>query len=157
VTPPESDILPIIRERIRSLLVALDEDSALLGSAPSDVAAFETMGRSSRVGSRALLKTVEQLEDQMMRLFRTILRLRDVDTKDLYARDVTNRMEALEIVADTESWMAVVKLRNRLVHDYPLTSEARFTKLTEAVAAADLLRATAERALLYTDKKDWLA
>lgn len=155
--PPENDILPIIRERIGSLLVALDEDLALLGSVPANVAAFEAMGETSRVGSRALLKTVEQLEDQMMRLFRTILRLRDVDTKDLYARDVANHMEAVDIVADTESWMAVVKLRNRLVHDYPLTSEARFSKLAEAAAAADLLRATAERALLYTDKKDWLA
>lgn len=155
--PPEGDVLPSIRDRIRSLVVALDEDLTLLGPVPADLAAFEAMSQTSRVGSRAVLKTVEQLEDQMMRLFRTILRLRDVDIKDLYARDIANRMEALGIVADTEGWMAVVKLRNRLVHDYPLTSESRFMKLAEAVAAADLLRASAERALLYTDKKDWLA
>ena len=69
--PPETDFLPIIRERIRSLLVAQDEDSE--------------------------------------------------------------------------------------AHNYPLTSEARFSKLAEPAAAADLLRAPSERAFLYTDKKDWLA
>lgn len=148
---PEDDILEAIADRIRSLLIALEEDKRSLGSVPRDLIGFETMSESSRVGSRALLKTVEQLEDQMMRLFRTILKARDVDLKGMYARDVANHMEQIEIVVDVEEWMQVVKLRNRLVHDYPLTSDARFAKLTEATTAADILRAVALRALTYVD------
>jgi uncharacterized protein YutE (UPF0331/DUF86 family) len=157
VTEPEDDILEAIAERIRSLVIALDEDAQALGPVPADLAAFEAMTLQSRVGSRALLKTVEQLEDQMMRLFRTILRMRDVDTSTMYARDVANRMEAAGIVAGTDEWMQIVKLRNRLVHDYPLSRESQFTKLVEAVAAAAVLRASAERALAYIDTKEWLA
>jgi hypothetical protein len=154
---PEDEVLAAIGDRIRSLVVALDEDLRLLGSIPSDLMAFDAMGEASRVGSRALLKTVEQLEDQLMRLFRTILRARDVDTKDLYARDIANRMAGLGIVTDSDAWMQVVKLRNRLVHDYPLTSDARFAKLVEAAVAADVLRSSAARALTYIDKKEWSA
>jgi hypothetical protein len=138
VTEPEDDILEIICDRVQSLNIALDEDMRLLGTVPNDL-------------------TVEQLEDQLMRLFRTILQARAVDTKDLYARDVANRMASLRIIDSADDWMAVVKLRNRLVHDYPLTSEARFAKLVEAVRATDTLRAASQRALTYVDKKEWLA
>ena len=157
MTEPQDDILGAIAKRIRSLVIALDEDAQALGPVPADQAAFEAMTVQSRVGSRALLKTVEQLEDQMMRLFRTILRMRDVDTCTMYARDFANRMEAAGIVANTDEWMQIVKLRNRLVHDYPLSRESQFTKLVEAVAAAAVLRASAERALAYIDTKEWLA
>jgi uncharacterized protein YutE (UPF0331/DUF86 family) len=157
VTEPEDDILEIICDRVQSLNIALDEDMRLLGTVPNDLTAFKAMTEHGRVGSRALLKTVEQLEDQLMRLFRTILQARAVDTKDLYARDVANRMASLRIIDSADDWMAVVKLRNRLVHDYPLTSEARFAKLVEAVRATDTLRAASQRALTYVDKKEWLA
>ncbi len=157
MTSPEDEVLEAIGDRVRALVVALGEDLRLLGPVPSDLAGFEAMGEASRVGSRALLKTVEQLEDQMMRLFRTLLQARDVDTKDMFARDVTNRMAGLGIVANTDAWMQVVKLRNRLVHDYPLTSDARFAKLVEAAAAAGVLRSSAARALTYIEKKEWSA
>ncbi len=157
MTAPEDDILAVICDRVQSLITALDEDMRLLGTVPADLTAFNAMTEHGRVGSRALLKTVEQLEDQLMRLFRTILQARAVNTKDLYARDVANRMEALRIIDSADDWMAVVKLRNRLVHDYPLTREARFAKLAEAAKATEILRAAAQRALTYVDKKEWLA
>lgn len=157
MTEPEDEILGLICDRVQSLNVALDEDMRLIGPVPADLPAFAAMTEHARVGSRALLKTVEQLEDQLMRLFRTILQVRAVDTKDMYARDVANQMEALEIIDSADDWMAVVKLRNRLVHDYPLTSEARFAKLVEAVQATAILRAATQRALTYVDKKEWLA
>ncbi len=157
MTTPEGDILVVICDRVQALTVALDEDMRLLGTIPTDLTAFEAMTEHGRVGSRALLKTVEQLEDQLMRLFRTILQARAVDTKDMYARDIANRMESLRIIDSADDWMAVVKLRNRLVHDYPLTSEARFAKLVEAAHSTQILRAAAQRALQYVDKKEWLA
>ena len=154
---PHDDVLEAICARIASLVIALDEDMRLLGTVPADIAAFGKMSEVSRVASRALLKTVEQLEDQLMRLGRTVLQLRDVDTRDMYARDVANRMEAMGIVTDADRWMMVVKLRNRLVHDYPLTDEARFAKLTEAVAATEILRHAAEHGLAYVGDEGWLA
>ena len=69
----------------------------------------------------------------------------------------TSTEESLRIIDSPDDWMAVVKLRNRLVHDYPLTREARFAKLVEAARATETLRAAAQRALTYVDKKEWLA
>ena len=48
-----------------------------------------------------------------------------------------------------EAWMDVVKLRHRLLHDYPLQTAARFEKFSEATAAIDTIRDSAGRATGY--------
>ncbi len=142
---PTTQLVASLAARIEALLLALEEDLAISGQAPATIAEFESRGSSQRVGSRALLKTVEQLEDQLARMFRTLLQMLDVDTSGWFAQDVANQMEKLEVVADAGQWMSVVKLRNRLVHDYPIDQKAQFEKLVEAYGAIDILRDCAFR------------
>ena len=103
------------------------------------------------------LKTVEQLEEQVARLFRTILLLNAVDVGGLFARDIADRMEALGIIDDAARWTEMVKLRNRLVHDYPLSREARFARLQEVIAAVSYLDGTAAATLTYLQKTGLLS
>ncbi len=142
---PTAELVASIASRIEALLLALDEDLAVSGQSPATLAEFERRDPSQCVGSRALIKTVEQLEDQLARMFRTLLQMLDVDTSGWFAQDIANQMEKLEVVADAGQWMTVVKLRNRLVHDYPIDQEARFVKLVEAYGAVDILRDCAFR------------
>jgi uncharacterized protein YutE (UPF0331/DUF86 family) len=150
---PTAELVASIAARIETLLLALEEDLAMSGQAPATFAEFESRDSSQRVGSRALLKTVEQLEDQLARMFRTLLQMLDVDTSGWFAQDIANQMEKLEVVADADQWMGVVKLRNRLVHDYPIDQETRFLKLIEAYEAVDILRDCARRTQAFIEMR----
>jgi succinate dehydrogenase flavin-adding protein (antitoxin of CptAB toxin-antitoxin module) len=151
---PTAELVASIAERIAALLLALEEDLAASGQQPATYADFESRNVSQRVGSRALLKTVEQLEDQQARMFRTLLQMLDVDISGWFAQDIANQMEKLEVVADAAQWMSVVKLRNRLVHDYPIDQEARFLKLVEAYDAVDILRDCARRTQAFIKQRN---
>lgn len=151
----EQEVLADLVARVEQLLTSADEALELAAPMPNDLAAFESMSMTQRVATKAVIKSVEELEEQVMRLFRTILHLLAVDTADLYARDIADHMEQLGIVADAAGWMEVVKLRNRLVHDYPLTPEARFDKLVESEAAIALMRDTAKGAFAFVRAKNW--
>ena len=142
----EAEILWAILARLEALLLACDEDQEALGSMPSDVSTFLAMPPSRRVASRALLKTVEQLQDQLARLFRLLPKLRAVDTVGWYAQDYANFAEKQGVLQDGLGWSEIVKLRNRLVHDYPLTTEARFEALAQAWAVVPTLTAAARAA-----------
>jgi hypothetical protein len=150
---PTAELVASITARIAALLLALEEDLAVSGQQPTTFADYEGRDASQRVGSRALLKTVEQLEDQLARLFRTLLHMLDVDTSGWFAQDIANQMEKLEIVADAGQWMRVVKLRNRLVHDYPIDPEAQFLKLVQGYEAVDILRDCARRAQAFIKQR----
>ena len=139
----EQEVATAIGRRLEALLIALDEDEAALGSMPADLAAFRSMPASKRVASRALLKTVEQLQDQLARLFRLLPRLTLADTVGWYAQDHANYAEKLGILADGLGWSDIVRLRNRLVHDYPLEPAAQFDALVDASSVAPVLRMTA--------------
>lgn len=149
MTSPEGEILARVAERVEALLIGLDEAIDLAGPVPADLAAFEARSKIQRVASKGLLKTVEQLEEQVARLFRTILRDLAVDLSGWYAQDIANEMQRLGIVDDAAAWVGVIKLRNRLVHDYPLDRPSQYAKLAEAYAAAVLLRETAVRTLAF--------
>jgi hypothetical protein len=143
------EIIADIVERIRALRVSLDEAFELAGPKPIDEAAFEAMGKIERVASTAAIKVVEQLEDQLARLFRTILQAMLVDTDGWFAQDIANRMEQLGVVANANAWVGVIKLRNRLVHDYPISRGAQFTRLNEAHDASVILHDSADRAIAF--------
>lgn len=143
------EIIADIVERIRALRTSLDEAFELAGPIPADETAFDAMGKIERVASTAAIKVVEQLEDQLARLFRSILQVLLVDTDGWFAQDVANRMEQLGIVADANAWVSVIKLRNRLVHDYPITRAAQLARLKEAHDASTILHDSADRAVAF--------
>ena len=149
----EGEILSAILARLESLLLACDEDQEALGPMPSDVSGFLAMPPSRRVASRALLKTVEQLQDQLARLFRLLPKFRAIDTAGWYAQDYANFAEKQGVLEDGLGWSEIVRLRNRLVHDYPLTAEAQFDALARAHAIVPTLTAAARSARIFANKE----
>ena len=55
------------------------------------------------------------------------------------ARDIANRMEKVGALADARAWLDLVRLRNRLAHEYPAGLSEQFDRVTSAVAAAPCL------------------
>lgn len=149
----ESEILSAILARLDALMLACDEDQEALGSVPNDLAGFLAMPRGRRVASRALLKTVEQMQDQLARLFRLLPKLRAVDTMGWYSQDYANFAEKQGILDDGLGWSDIVRLRNRLVHDYPLTAQAQLDALVQANAIVPTLRTAALGARIFADKE----
>jgi hypothetical protein len=137
---PELDLVHGLLDRARVLAVGLDEAAALVGPMPLEVARFGALDVVQRAAATALLKRVEQMEDVMMRLFRTLLRLEAVDTAELFNRDVANHMEKLGILPDAARWMTVVRLRNRLVHEYPIGQGEQLERTNQAYAAIPILK-----------------
>lgn len=154
MTSPESEVLALVAERISALVISLDEALQVAGPAPATLQSFGQRSMIERVASKSVVKSVEQVEEQLARLFRTILQVRAIDTNGWYAQDIANHMEKIGIVADAATWVNVIKLRNRLVHDYPIDPQSQFSKLLEAYKAADFLRETAGRAIAYVKEHD---
>ncbi len=146
-----------ILARLDVLIVALEEDVEALGSLPADMVGYRAMNRSQRVASRALLKSVEQMEDQLARLFRLLPKLMLTSTTGWFAQDYANFAEKLGIVESSFAWTAIIRLRNRLVHDYPLQPEAQLELLSQAHAAVPLLVSTARAARSFVENEGLLS
>jgi Protein of unknown function DUF86 len=133
-------LLKGLADRATALSAGLDEALQLLGSMPLDAEQFAGLDTVQSVAATALLKRVEQLEDVLMRLFRTLLRVEAVDTAEMFNRDVANHMEKLGVLPDAERWMTVVRLRNRLVHEYLIDRDEQRDRVNEAHAAVPILK-----------------
>ena len=104
------------------------------------------MTTTQRIAATAMLKQFEQLEGLLSALFRAILRVLGVRLKGLYPLDVANRMAELDVLDDPDRWIGIVKLRNALVHEYPLGSSDRYDRFADAFDALPFLLDSVERA-----------
>lgn len=138
---PERMILATLVEAADAVATGLDEALELLGQPPQSVEAFRSLDKIQRTAAAALLKRVEQLQDIVARMFRTALIADGVDISGLTTRDVANRMEKLGALADARGWSDLVRLRNRLVHEYPVAIAEQFDRVASAIAAAPALHA----------------
>ena len=154
MTGGEIDVLADVAARVGELVDSLDVALAMISPVPVDLASYSALPTNALIVIAGFLKTVEQLEEQTSRLFRTLLVAKAVDVNGFYARDIADRMEQLGILDDAVRWTDMVKLRNRLVHDYPLGREVRLARLHESVAAAPYLRATAGNVLKHLDTEE---
>ncbi|WP_174274479.1 hypothetical protein [Sphingomonas bacterium] len=134
---------------LSDLLRAVDEVSVGLGEAmdaieefPAGVTEMEQWNAPKRIAARAVLKGVEQLQDLTARLLRTILTLENEDLTGLSARAIADRAESLSLIGSSDRWSAVVKLRNQLVHEYPLSKEQQFVRFRSAWDANTVLMST---------------
>lgn len=143
---PEQEIVADQLEAITRVVRSARETVPMVGTMPSDDAEFEAMTALQRMAATAMLKEFEQLEGLLSGLFRAILRTLGVRLKGLYPLDIANRMAELDILSDPERWVAIVKLRNELVHEYPLGSSNRYDRFSAAFAALPFLFDAAERA-----------
>ncbi len=158
MTTPEQDIFTRLLVRLERLHASMADDLALLGDVPDDLATFEALPPARRSGSRAVLKSFEQIEDQLARAFRLIPRLLAENTDQWFARDYADYMEKIGILDDAARWSVIVRLRNDLVHDYPLDADVQYARFRAAVAALDDLSAAYRKLLLFaqTELRDHL-
>ncbi|QMW22008.1 ribonuclease HepT family protein [Sandaracinobacteroides saxicola] len=141
MTAPETAILQALDSSAATIAVGVQETLDLLGPPPASPAAFDALDRVQRTAATALLKRIEQQQDILARMFRTALIADGVDIAPMTARDIANRMEKLGVIPDAAGWSALVRLRNRLAHEYPLNPHQQHQRLLDAIAAAPLLDA----------------
>lgn len=153
---PEQEIIVDQLEAIGAVARSARETLPMIGAMPPDDASFAAMTPLQRMAATAMLKEFEQIEGLLSGLFRAVLRTLGVRLKGLYPLDIGNRMVELDIIDDADRWMAIVKLRNDLVHEYPLGSSDRYDRFAAAHesfpflfdAAARAERVIAQRRLL---------
>ena len=154
---PEQELMDDLLRQGKASLTAIDEAISLIGLFPSNVDDFAKMNVAARVGSTALIKNFEQLEDTIASLFRTILKTLGQSLKGLYALDIGEHMAALAIIDNAQDWLKIVRLRNSLVHEYPADSVKRFEQLSSVHAAIPILREVFKRADTFIRaEKKWL-
>jgi hypothetical protein len=142
----EQEVIDDALRSVRSLVASSRETLTLIGQVPADEGAFASLTAVERVATTAALKQFEQLEGALNGLFRGILRALGVRLKGLYPLDVGHRIEELGIVDAAGDWLAAVKLRNELVHDYPDRPAERLVRLGAAIATFPFLFDAAQRA-----------
>ena len=149
MNPPERALLDRLLARLELLQVSLAEDVTLLDDVPTDRAMFEALPPHRRSASRAVLKSFEQIEDQLARAFRAIPVLVGENTKRWFARDHADYMERVGVLDDAARWSAIVRLRNELVHDYPLDADVQFRRFLQVIAALPDLASAQQRLALF--------
>ena len=141
IEAPEVAILRKLMVATDAILTGADDALALLGLLPATVPAFLTLDATQRTAARALLKVVEQAQDVIARIFRTYLLAEQIDIATMTARDIANRMEKYGLLSSVDQWSALVRLRNRLAHEYPVSPTEQLDRVSEAAAAIPTLRA----------------
>lgn len=151
---PEQELIADLLAQVEASAVALSESVPLIDPFPEDAEAFKALPVIGRVAATAMFKEVEQLEGGLASLFRVILKSMGVGLKGLYPMDIANHMIELDVLDDATEWLKIVKLRNELVHEYPLAAPDQFAQFSRAhTAIATLLDATRRVAGLIAARK----
>ena len=149
MTSAEHDILELLLRRLDSLRRSLADDLSWMGEVPETLAEFDSMESYRRSASKAVLKSFEQIEDQLARAFRLLPKLMLADTTRWYARDYGDFMEKLGVIDSAAKWSEIVRLRNELVHDYPLDPQIQFDRFKQAVASLPALQEAHRRLVSF--------
>ncbi|TXG84738.1 MAG: hypothetical protein E6R12_03595 [Sphingomonadales bacterium] len=137
-------------ERGAALQVGVEEVSVdLVGLVPFTLVSFREAKRQQRVASVALLKRVEQSQDVLARLLRALAAWQGQDAATMTQRDLGNFAEKLNAVDSAEDWMAFVRLRNRLVHEYPLDEAEQVARVNACWAKVGFAAEMMERLRTY--------
>lgn len=128
-------------EAADSVSIGFDEALELVGPLPQSPEAFAELGKIERTAAAAALKRFEQLQDIVARTFRTALLADGVDISSMTARDIANRMEKFGALPDARSWSEIVRLRNRLAHEYPVSRAERYDRFQAVISQAKKLHA----------------
>jgi hypothetical protein len=154
---PEHRILRALADAAEAVAVGLDEAIGLLQPLPLTAERFTSLDLVQRTAAAALLKRVEQLQDIIARMFRTALIADGADVGGMTARDIANRMEKLGALADARAWSDIVRLRNRLVHEYPVGATEQHNRVLSALDAAPALHRILDDAIAFLAKQELLS
>lgn len=111
---------------------------------PLSVEAVTSWPDTRRETHHAMLRMFEQLYDLASRkLLRGYFLLSGEDPSGFSLRNMFRRAEKLGALASAERWMELGVIRNRLVHDYPVSAQIQAEDANLAFdAAPDLIGAT---------------
>ena len=137
---PEQELLRDLIGQAERSTAGLAATAAMVGEFPRDAAAFDAMSPMQLVATTALLKQFEQLEGALHGAFRVALKMMGVSLKGLYPLDIGERLVELDVLDDGRMWLAAVKLRNELAHEYPFDAASRFDRARAAFDMATLLK-----------------
>ncbi len=154
---PETVVLRRLVLALDAVLVGADDAAQVMGKLPATTDAFSRMTAVEKTGARALLKAVEQAQDIIARVFRTYLIVEQIDIEGMTARDIANRAEKYGLLADADQWSDLVKLRNRLAHEYPVGPAAQLDRVASAMAAVPQLKAIRDGLLPHFRQKGFAA
>jgi hypothetical protein len=141
-----SEVIASAFARCRRIAAGVDELTPLLAPVlPFNGHDLADLGLVERIASVALLKRYEQLQDMVGRLSRAVVSWEDGDARELTHRDLGNWMEKRGFVADADQWMDALKLRNRLVHEYPVDEAEQVARVNDTWMAVGDLQAMLER------------
>lgn len=134
--------------------------SDLASKAPFGADGAAAMDRGTEKDVLAFLKTFEQLQDVLAnRVVRAILAATGTDASGWTARDAFLRMESIGALENAQRALDLARLRNRLVHEYPMSAARRADRINAAwsmtpalLADHAMLAAYAERLLESGDQ-----
>lgn len=124
--------------------------AAVMPFAGDDLAVLDLNERAAAI---AFLKRFEQLQDLIARAARAIAGWMGVDAGSMTHRDVGDWLEKYDLVSGAEAWMAAVRLRNRLVHEYPIEEYEQVLRLNESWAMMPLLRTVTDNLGIFAKEK----
>jgi hypothetical protein len=140
--------------RCRKVAAGAEELMPLLaGVMPFDGEDIDALNLMQRTAATAFLKRFEQLQDLIARAARAIAGWTGVDAGSLTHRDIGDWLEKHALVPDAESWMVAVRLRNRLVHEYPIEEQEQVLRLNESWATMPLLHTITDNLGAYAEQK----
>jgi len=149
----EREALAIQLSAIADVGRGTEEALSLMGHVPDEPTGLARMSVIERTAARALLKSIEQMQDLLARTLRLLLILEEEDLTGMSARGIADRAESLGIIPSTDEWSALVRLRNRLVHEYPASPEVQLARLRDAVAAAAALNTIHLAILAFSEQR----
>lgn len=121
---------------------------------PLDGKIVDGFDDQAKIECDALLKRYEQyFELYSKRVFRLILVLSGEDTTGFSARDAYNRLESLGAIKNSDAWLSFGLIRNKLAHEYPISSDKQAERLNEALMSAkNMVRASVAAELYVEDR-----
>ncbi len=144
------------RETLVELLIGMADIAAgnreakiLVGGLPDTPQAFAAFDIGQRAASRSLIKTFELLQNLVAKAVRVILLLEQIELTGWSPRAMADRAETLGLIESGDAWSDLVKLRNKLAHEYPVRRLEQFATLTEAWSASDRLLTVADGIAIY--------
>ena len=142
MSTPEEEALSDLLRAVGEVSEGIGEALEALGQLPATIEEMQAWAVPQRIASRAFLKGIEQLQDLLARVIRLILVLEDEYVSGLSARGLADKAESLGVIGSSDAWSAVVKLRNQLVHEYPISKAAQLARFRSAWDANTQMLAT---------------
>lgn len=147
-----TDVFAALKTMQERLEWSLHDDAHLF-----PVAASSVRDRRTAESLDAFLKRFEQTTDHILRrLFPALVAAAEIEYLVRPLLDVLDQLHRLGVIDDPATWVRMIDLRNRLVHDYALDAALLAGELNAAWGAAPMLIVQIATARRYAEQHELL-